>query len=228
MSKLHRIGLMAAVFVVFTSALHAGIISEETAYWYLGEQGLATKFNPDADWLVQKAAEGALRIRVHQTVYDLAESSAMLLRNGDGPSWTGYLYVYAVSNLNTGDIADLSDWGITNFSANWSVAPIYVTTSRQTLPDWIVDQSANAPAWKWQNMQLPGILPGETVGGLWALTNVATSADTDASAVHKVVTDEETLTGTVRGPYIVPDAPSVLALTSGFIGLGVTRRFRRR
>lgn len=227
MNKLHRIGLMAAVFVVFTSALHAGIISVETAYWYLGEQGLATKINPDSDWLVQMAAEGTLRVRVHQTVYDPAESSAMLLRNGDGQR-TGYLYVYAVSNLNTGDSTDLSDWGITNFSANWSVAPIYVTTSRQTMPDWIVDQSANAPAWKWQNTQFPGILPGETVGGLWALTNVATTAETDASATHRVVSDEETLTGTVRGPYIVPDAPSVLALASGFIGLGLTRRFRRR
>lgn len=217
---------MAIVIVLSTSVLQASILSEEEAYWYIGTTGIETKFNPDGDWLSAMAAAGTLRVRVQQTVYDQAQSAAMLLRNGDG-NRTGYLYVYSISNLRVGDPLDAEDWGITQFSANWAVAPDYITTSRQTLPDWKVDTSGNPPAWKWISTEWPGLLPGETVGGLWALSSIARTTDANAEAVYAGSGDPETLTGIVRGPY-VPNAPTVLSLVTGIMGLGLTRRLRRK
>jgi hypothetical protein len=226
LKTLRIVGLVAIAIVLSTSVLQASILSEEEAYWYVGESGLETKFNPDGNWLSEMAAAGALRVRVQQTIYDQAQSAAMLLRNGDGEH-TGYLYVYSISNLRVGNPLDNEDWGITQFSANWAVAPDYITTSRQTLPDWIVDTSGNPPSWKWISTEWPGLLPGETVGGLWALSSIAKTTDAGAEAVYAGSTDPEVLTGIVRGPY-VPNAPTVLSLITGFMGLGLTRRLRRK
>ena len=227
MKNLRAIGLIGAALILCATALAADILSEEEAYWYVGEYGIETMFNPDGDWLAQMAAAGTLRLRVQQTVYDLAQSAAMLQRNGDGLH-TGYLYVYSVSNLRVGDSLDLEDWGITQFSANLSIAPDLITTSRQTLTDWIVDyDSGNPPAWKWVSTDWPGLLPGETVGGLWALSSIGVTTSANAGVVYAGVDDPQTLTGIVRGPY-VPNAPAILSLLTGLTGLGVIRRFRRQ
>jgi hypothetical protein len=226
--NLYLTGLAVVALLAATAcASNAGILSEDAAYWYINGSQLDTVFNPTTDWLSQMTAAGPLRVRVQQTVYDAAQTLSMLQRNDDGDTNPGYLYAYTASNLNVGNSADPADWGITNFNANWTPTPLYVTTSRQTPTDWAVDTSTTKPAWQWTSAAEPGIMPGESVGGFWAVSNISVDGRLNANVVHVGPLGRETLTGKTAGP-LVPDPPTFLSLAAGLMGLGLTRRLRRK
>lgn len=226
MRNLHVTALAIVALLILASISNAAILSEDVAYWYVNGSNLDTKFNPTSDWLDQMTAAGALRVKVQQTVFDAVQTQSMLQRNGDGVH-TGYLYAYTVSSLNVGNADDPADWGITRFSADWAPAPLYVTTSRQTLPDWVVDTSTTKPAWKWTSATNPGIMPGESVGGFWAVSNISVDGRVSANVVHIGPFGPGTLTGETTGP-VIPDAPTFVSLAAGLMGLGLTRRLRRK
>lgn len=225
MRSLYLTGLAAIVLLVATSVSFAGVIHEDFAYWYTDSGQTQTIFNPSTDWLNQNV--GKLLIKVQQTVYDEASTTALLQENGDGTR-SGFLYAYSVTNLYVGTPGDTSDKGITRFNVNWTPAPLYVTTDKQqTLPNWVVDTSVTQPAWKWTSAISPGIKPGRTVGGFWAVSNVGVDGVVNAGALHVGPNGEETFNGKTTGP-MVPDAPTFLSLATGLMGLGLTRRLRRK
>ena len=225
MRNLCLIGLAMIVLLAAASGSYADVIHEDVAYWYMDNDGIGTRteFNPNWLWLEQNTNK--LLVKVQQTVYDKAQSSTILYRNGNGVV-DGFLYAYSVTNLNVGDPTDLADMGITNFAVDWSVAPTLVTTSKQTLPSWVVD-SPTQPSWKWTSTVDPGILPGETVGGLWAVSNTGFDGYVTAYANHGGSLNPSRLGGLTTGP-IVPDAPTFISLAGGLMGLGLVRRFRRK
>ena len=223
MRSLYLIGLAVVVLLTMASASYASVIHEDIAYWYQDGSSILTLFNPSTDWLNQNT--GRLLVKVQQTVYDEAQSRTILYRNGNGLV-NGFLYAYSVTNLNVGDAMDLADMGITKFAIDWAVAPTFVTTSKQTLPGWVVDSPAQ-PSWKWTSTVDPGILPGDTVGGLWAVSNIGVDGVTNAHATHVGPLDPHYLTGKTTGPQLVPDAPSFASLAAGLIGFGAWRRRRK-
>lgn len=216
-----RLGTLTAfILILATSVSFAGVIHEDIAYWWMDNQTLQTIFNPSTSWL--NGHLDSIQVKVQQTVYDANYTSAILTRSGI-TNVTGYLYAYTVSNLNCGDIADLTDMGLTSFKVNWSVAPTYVTVSPQTPAGWVADTSVSVPAWKWTGAAA-GILPGESVGGFWAVSNVNTDGEVAATAVH-VGESGTDLVGKTTGP--VPDASSLSVLLTGLAGLGMLK-FRRK
>lgn len=225
MRNIFLTSLAVAALFMTASVSHAAILSEDIAYWYINGTNLDTSFNPSAEWLSQM--KDTLVVKVQQTVYDQAQTLSLLNRNhsGDGTSHPGFLYAYTVSNLNLGDSNDMADMGITNFAAAWTPTPLFVTTSAQTPILWQVDTSSSTkPAWKWTSATIPGILPGESVGGFWAVSNISVDGHINANAVHVGPLGRETLTGKTTGP--LPDAPSILSLATGLLGLGLTRKRR--
>lgn len=213
--------LTAFILILAASVSFAGVIHEDVAYWWLDNQNLKTIFDPSTAWLNEHL--DSIQIKVQQTVYDLSYSRTLLARNGDA-NVTGFLYAYSVTNLNCGDASDLTDMGLTSFKANWSIAPTYVTVSKQTPAGWAVDALASVPTWKWTSSVDPGILPGETVGGFWAVSNVNNDGVISATTVHVggLGTD---LDGETTGP--VPDASSLSVLLTGLAGLGMLKIRRK-
>lgn len=217
--------MVAALLVAFVPA-HAVTLHEDVSYWYEDGDDILTIRNPAPDWLAGNMPTGRVLVRVQQTVYDPVSTFSILKRNGDGESHPGYLYSYSVTNLNVGDPDDLTDMGITKFAVNWGITPAYVTIARHASLGWAVDDDSPAkPAWKWTGTG-EGILPGNTVGGFWAVANVGTDRWVNASVIHAVGIDLRTLPGETSGP--TPEAPTFLSLAAGIVGLGVVRRTRRR
>lgn len=227
MTKLYLIGLAVVVLLAMACASYASLLHEDVAYWYRDGDQILTQFDPTAQWLESWIPTGHVLLKVQQTVYDDVSTLSILKRNGNGTNHPGYLYAYSITNLNLGNPDDLADMGITNFAVNWDTAPTFVTVSRATLPGWAADTSvATGPAWKWTGAVDPGVMPGETVGGFWAVSNVSVDGQVNAGAVHVGGLGAETLNGRTSGP--IPDAPTWLALVSGLAGLGLTRRLRRK
>ncbi len=217
--------LLAAALVVASVPARAVTLHEDVAYWYEDGGQVLTIFNPSTDWLDEYIPTGRVLVKVQQTVYDPVSAFSILKRNGDGTDYAGCLFSYTVTNLNVGDPNDATDMGITNFVVDWDITPEYVTIARHAPIGWVVDvQSPSQPAWKWTGAA-PGLLPGNTVGGFWAVANVGTDCCVDASAVHTCGVNAGTIVGQTTGP--TPEAPTALALAAGIIGLGVVRRTRR-
>ena len=208
MKNLYLTGLTVAALLMAVSVSHAAVLSEDVTYWYVNDIRV---------------------VKVQQTVYDQAETLAILQGNGNTNAPAGFLYAYSVSNLNVGNPANAADLGITEFAVNWATAPTYVTTSSQTLPQWQWDTASGAqPAWKWTGAPIRGITPGETVGGFWAVSNIGVDGTVNASVGHTIDPfSHETLTGKTTGPF-VPDPPTFMTLAAGLLGMGLTRRFRRK
>ena len=217
--------LLAAALMVACIPACAGMLHEDVAYWYRDGDRLLTVFNPSTDWLGENIPIGRVLVKVQQTVYDPVSAISILARNGDGTDHVGCLYSYTVTNLNVGNLDDPADMGITAFAVDWSVAPLYVTVARHAPIGWVVDtESPSQPAWKWTGTT-PGLLPGSTVGGFWAVTSIGAERVVDATAVHVVECNSEALRGRTTGP--VPEAPAILALATGIIGIGVGASTRR-
>lgn len=216
--------LVVAVLMAAVSVSFAGVLYEDVAYWYTDNGAIKTIFNPTSDVLNPLVSAGRVMVKVQETVYDPVFTQAMLVRNGDGAK-TGYLYAYSITNINCGNPADLSDLGLTAFKPEWNIAPIYVTLSKQTPIGWEVDTSTASPSWKWAKTD-PGLLPGETVGGFWAVSSVGVDGQIDGHVIHVGGLGNETFNGRTTGP--VPDPPSILALMTGFIGLAGLKSLRRK
>lgn len=219
------IHLVGAALLIASIPACAGLLHEDVAYWYCDADRLLTVFNPSADWLAENIPTGRVLVKVQQTVYDPVSALSILARNGDGTDHVGCLYSYTVTNLNVGDLDDPADMGITDFAVSWAVPPDYITVGRHAPVGWVVDaESASQPAWKWTG-PMPGLLPGSTVGGFWAVTSIATERVADATVVHAAERNPEILCGKTTGP--VPEAPAVLALATGIVGVSVVTRMRR-
>jgi hypothetical protein len=217
--------MVAALAAAFVPA-RAMTLHEDVSYWYEDGDQILTTFNPSTDWLAENIPTGRVLVRVLQTVYDPVSTFSILKRNGDGQDHPGYLYSYTVTNLDVGDPDDLTDMGITEFVVSWDIAPAYVTIARHAPLGWAVDnESSEEPAWKWTGTG-EGILPGDTVGGFWAVASTGADRVVDASTVHTGGANPRTVTGKTTGP--TPEAPTVLSLAAGIVGLGVLRRTRRR
>lgn len=217
--------LLAGTLLAASTPTLAGMLHEDVAYWYLDGGRLLTIFNPSTDWLEENISTGRVLVKVQQTVYDPVSALSILARNGDGTDHVGCLYSYTVTNLNVGDLDDPADVGITAFIVDWSVAPVYVTIARHAPVGWVVDtESPSQPAWKWTGT-MPGLLPGNTVGGFWAVATIGTDRVVDATAAHSIGRDSEMLRGKTTGP--IPEAPAILALATGIVGIGVVASIRR-
>jgi len=216
--------LAIAAIAMTISPARALTLHEDVAYWYTDGEQILTIFDPSTDWLAENIPTGRVLVKVQQTVYDPISTLSILKRNGDGENHPGFLYAYSVTNLNVGDPDDLSDMGITEFVVSWDPAPAYVTVARHAPLGWLVDTPAPQPAWKWTSATAPGILPGHTVGGFWAVGHTGFDREVDAQVLHIGGIQSHTVTGKTTGP--IPETPTILALATGLAGLGVLRRSR--
>lgn len=212
------LGCMAA-----QDAAHAAIIGEDIAYWYqlADTSPVQTVFNPSLQWLTDN--RDFLLIKIQQTVYDPVQCAEILTRDGQNVV-NGYLYAYSVSNLNWNE-------GITSFSVNWAVQPLLVTKSSRTTPSfWSVNGGVTYPEWVSTPSNIPGIAPGETVGGFWAVSDIGNDQVGVGAVVGSITTPLGTssyMLGETSGP-MVPDPASILTLAMGMAGFGLTRVLRRR
>lgn len=219
------------LILLATSASYAGTISEDVYYWFRTvDGGSDSQRNPTDEWL--KLNVSNLLVKVQQTVYDQESTLAILNRNnaGEGTQNSGFLYAYALTNLNVGDPADFADMGITSFHVDWAT-PYYATvSSRQTPVGWVVDTTSNAassgPTWKWTPVD-PGLLPGETVGGFWAVSNVGVDGECNAGIIHGGPFGPSGWSGKTTGP-MAPEPGAFVSLFAGLAGLGLTVRLRKR
>jgi len=221
-----RIFVIVVVLVIAFAPVHAVTLHEDVAYWYTEGDQILTIFNPSTDWLAENIPTGRVLVKVQQTVYDPVSTLSILKRNGDGTNHPGYLFSYTVTNLNVGNPDDLSDIGITKFAVDWDMDPLYATVARHAPLGWVVDTEAGpSPAWKWTGAG-PGLLPGNSVGGFWAVADTGVERVTIANGLHVVGPQQFVISGDTTGP--APEAPTVLSLATGVVGLSVVRRFRRR
>ncbi len=219
--------LIAALALVLLTgvASFAGVISEDVTYWFKVGDSVDTMMNPSTEWLQQNTAN--LLVKIQQTVYDQATTMAMLNRNNpdEGTNHPGFLYAYSVTNLNVGDLTDLADRGITSFRVEWPT-PYYATVSRQTPFGWEVDTSVSSgPSWKWTPVD-PGLLPGDTVGGFWAVSNVGEDGVCNSAVVHLAGLGARDIYGRTTGPC--PEPGAYMSLLAGMGGFGLMVRMRRK
>lgn len=222
MRVLRQIAVVVALVLLVASASCAGLIHEDVTYWYNGAKGPDSIQNPNTAWL--EANMSALVIKIQQSVYDQASSAAMLAANGD-PAQSGYLFAYSVTNLSLGDPAGP---GITRVQVDWaSQYLVYATVSHgQTLSGWEVDTGAgSAPAWKWTSTG-PGITPGQTVGGFWAISNVGVDGECNSRVLLGGLGEPQGFAGKTTGPC--PEPATFVSLFAGITGLGLMRRLRRK
>jgi len=215
------------VLVGMASIASAGVLNEDVSYWWNNNGTVQTSVDPDSAWLNQQTIAGTLLVKVQETVYDQASTQVLLARNDPAASFPGgYLYAYSLTNLGVGDASNPVDNGITQFSVNWQVAPEFVTISRQTLQGWTV---TSTPAWTWVDENPTGLLPGDTAGGLWAISKISVDGVATASVFYDA-SGGQTISGQTTGPVpglqSTPEPSGLLALVSGFVGLltGVLRK----
>ena len=206
---------------------YAGVLSEDVAYWYLELGAPSTVFNPGTEWLDEWIPTGDVLLKVQQTVYDEEYCNGLLDRNWPGEGdvdYEGYLYAYSVTNINWGDPATSN--GVVRFMVDWMVTPQLVTTSRVQTPDgWAVDGSIDDPTWIWTDANEPGLLPGQTVGGFWAVGPVGPDTIVDGWAELENPPSPEMIWGKTTGPVAEP--MSLAVLLGGTAALGL-RRIRLR
>lgn len=217
--------VVAIVLLLSASFSQASLLHQDTAYWYRDGDQIITQLNPSTEWLNQMIPTGRVILNIQQSIYDQVSTMSILRRNGNLTSYSGYLYAYSVTNLCAGGLDEVNDIGITSFAVDWAPEPVFVTASRQIMPNWTVDDSHFKPAWKWAGSLSPGIRPGETVGGYWAVSSVLYNSDIWASAACISALGQETLTGKIVS---VPEPATLVALVAGLMGLGFTRRPRVR
>lgn len=231
--------LLATVLVIGASVLagsvpadaqglvDSGVVSEDVSYWYMDNDTVQTIFNPSTQWLDEWIPTGAVLLKVQQTVYDEVYCAALLGLQGEAdPNNPGYLYAYSVTNINWGNPFYS---GLSRFEVYWDIEPLLVTTSaRQTPAGWQADDSAGYPAWDWTLLpNTPGLLPGETVGGLWAVAPAGPDDVVDAGAQMVIGDCIVPIMGQTTGP-VVPAPASVVTLLTGLAGLGAMRIRKRK
>lgn len=225
--RITRLIVTAVIIILLAkSAMHAGTISEDVTYWFKTANGTSTIMNPSSDWL--KLNTASLLVKVQQTVYDQIQSQAMLNGNSpnEGANHPGYLYAYSVTNLNVGDWTSLTDRGITNFHVDWGTSYYATVYHAQTPNGWVVDTSVTGgPSWKWTPVDR-GLMPGGTVGGFWAVSNVGVDGECTASIIQAGPNGQIGWNGKTTGPC--PEPGAIVSLLAGFGGLGVMVRLRRR
>lgn len=221
MRKFFLVGFTIVILLLSASISEASLLQQCTAYWYRNGDQIVTQFNPSTEWLNDMIPTGQILMSVQQAVYDPVSTFSILKRNGDGTSHTGFLYAYSITNFSMGDSDIENDMGLTEFKVDWTPAPVYVTVARSSLPDWVVDTTvSDRPAWKWMGNLTPGVRPGETVGGFWAVSNVSVSGELQATTLCGL----DAFAGRTVGP--VPEPASFATLVMGIVGLGLKKRLR--
>lgn len=224
--------VVSAICMVGVSS--AAVISEDVAFWYqIGSGPVLTQFNPSTDWLGENA--NSLLVKVQQTVYDQTSTALILTANGDDPNTFqgGFLYAYSVTNIDWRQAVESN--GIQAFGVNWGPSvPLLVTTDqRQLSPYWLPEYDPPGseapmvgPAWLWRPSQpISGLLPGETVGGFWAVAQTGEDGILDGvMATGEIDVEPILLWGKTTGP--VPEPSGIIALACGLGGIGVIWRRR--
>lgn len=235
-----QIGIILAVvamLVASASRSHALIISEDVTYWFKTANESGSVINPTSEWLKQNSAH--LLIKVQQTVFDQEETMARLNRNdpsnpNEGTNNPGFLYAYSVTNLSVGNLFDLADKGITSFHVDWAMPSKHVTVSKNlALLEWSIDdtspEAVAGPTWKWTPVDpgaRPTLLPGDTLGGFWAVSNVGEDGICQASVLHIAALGSARIAGTTTGPC--PEPGAYVSLLAGMGGFGLMARMRKK
>ena len=225
MRNARLIVITVILILLATTASYAGTISEDVTYWFKTTNGTDSIMNPSTDWL--RLNDANLLVKVQQTVSDQATTLASLnrLSPDEGTNHPGYLYAYSVTNLGVGDPANLADMGITSFHVDWRTS-YYATVSHQTPSGWVVDSSVpGGPTWKWTPVD-PGLLPNETAGGFWAVSNVGVDGECTSKIIHLAGLGSTDIYGRTTGPC--PEPGSIVSLFAGIAGLGLTVKLRRK
>lgn len=229
MKRITPILIVVVMILAAVPVQAAGVLSENICYWCrMGDGSIDTVINPDSakwTWLQQNWSN--VLLKVQQTVYDPETTVTLLGTSGYTAPQGSYLFSYSVSNISWLDSIDTG--GLKSLVVDWGFAPVMVMESKwQTPVYWTAGSSEIGPVWTWvppaEEPSAPGLLPGSTVGGLWALANTGQTCVADCSAR----TGEETGGITVFGKTIapVPEPAGMLALVVGCVGLVVRRRGR--
>lgn len=223
--------LIAVVIVLAAMPVQAaGVLSDYICYWVrTGDGSIDTIVNPDtADWTWLRQNWSSVILRVQQTVYD-PESTATLLATSDLTAPEGsFLFSYSVSSIGWFD--SISTGGLKSFAVDWGFMPVMTAKSKWHTPaNWTASSSESGPVWTWvppvEDPDAPGLLPGSSVGGFWALANTGDTCVTDCSVTSgEEPGGELVLFGKSIAP--VPEPAGVLALVVGFVGLVFKKRGR--
>lgn len=202
-----------SVFVVLATGTWANILHEDNIYWLNtvdanGRQNIL--INPTTADLQREAPN--LLFKIEETVYDIQQSMALQARAGVTNPVAAFLYTYTVANLGSanGDISMFqADWNA-GLALNWYVVRPNNAVWQAKVP---------APSWGSIVAGVNDVMPGSSVGGLWAL-----SLNSDDSLVTASLTvDGRVVKGWTTGP--VPEPTTVASIIVGAaMLLGLRRR----
>lgn len=220
--------LVALVFAV-VPAQAAGVLSDHICYWVrMGDGSVETVINPDtADWTWLRQNWSSVLLRVQQTVYDSESTSVLLAKSDYTAPEDSCLFSYSVSNIGWFDSID--NGGMKSFAVEWDFMPVMVLTSAwQTPAGWTASSSETGPVWTWTppvgEQDAPGLLPGSSVGGFWALASTGETCVVDCCASTSEGNGEIVILGKTIAP--VPEPAGVFALAVGLVGLIMRRRIK--